>query len=201
MKTSGSKRERVVSYDYSDTRNAKSKSSIEDLPAHESMSKNFQFYNGKINTDLLKRFLRTRINQDWDTVYSEIIERIPAKLQDYKYCVYWYVADKVEIRNDQIWNLKDHAFIPTNNEELHSHWARNYRYMEFYVDPETNKLIRIDDFESRRATKILNRDELRRFRENEQREKLDNKRSKTRTEDEVIKLKEILRKRKIEKDQ
>ena len=89
MKTSGSKRERVGSFDYSDTRNSKSKIKIEDLPIYESMSKNLQFYNGKINTDLLKRFLRTRVGQKWDDIYSEIIERIPTKLQDYKYCVYW----------------------------------------------------------------------------------------------------------------
>jgi hypothetical protein len=200
MKTSGSKRERVGSYDYADTRNTKSNSNIEDLPTHESMSKNFQFYNGKINTDLLKRFLRTRVNQNWDTVYSEIIERIPTKLQDYKYCVYWYVADKVEIRDEQIWNLKDNSFIPTNNEELYSHWSKNFRHMEFYVDPETKELIRIDDFESRRATKNLNKKELREYRENEKREKLEYRKTKKTTEEEIKELKEILS-RKMKNDQ
>lgn len=200
LKTSGSKRERVGSYDYADTRNTKSNSKIEDLPTHESMSKNFQFYNGKINTDLLKRFLRTRVNQNWDTVYSEIIERIPTKLQDYKYCVFWYVADKVEIRNEQIWNLKDNSIIPTNNEELYSHWSKNFRYMEFYVDPETKELIRIDDFESRRATKNLNKKELREYRENEKREKLEYRKSKKTTKEEINELKEILS-RKMNNDQ
>ena len=200
LKTSGSKRERVDSYDYSDTRNTKAKSNIENLPSHESMSKNFQFYNGKINTDLLKRFLRTRINQNWDSVYSEVIERIPTKLQDYKYCVYWYVADKVEIRNEQIWNLKDNSFIPTNNEELYSHWSKNFRHMEFYVDPDTNELIRIEDFESRKATKNLNKDELRKYRENEKRNNLEHKRSKKSTEEEIEELKKILSER-IENDQ
>ena len=200
LKTSGSKRERVDSYDYSDTRNTKAKSNIENLPSRESMSKNFQFYNGKINTDLLKRFLRTRINQNWDSVYSEVIERIPTKLQDYKYCVYWYVADKVEIRNEQIWNLKDNSFIPTNNEELYSHWSKNFRHMEFYVDPDTNELIRIEDFESRKATKNLNKDELRKYRENEKRNNLEHKRSKKSTEEEIEELKKILSER-IENDQ
>ncbi len=193
MKTSGSKRERVGSFDYSDTRNSKSKNKVEDLPTHESMYKNFQFYNGKINTDLLKRFLRTRIGQNWDNVYSEIIERIPTKLQDYKYCVYWYVADKVEIREGQIWNLKDNAFIPTNNDELYSHWSKNFRYMEFYVDPESNELVKINDFESRKVTKNMNMDELRKYRENEKKEKLKHRQSKKTTEEEINRLKEELK--------
>lgn len=196
LKTSGSKRERVGSFDYADTRNSKSKKKIEGLPTHESMSKNFQFYNGKINTDLLKRFLRTQVGQIWDDIYSEIIERIPTKLQDYKYCIYWYVADKVEIREGQIWNLRENAFIPTNNDELYSHWSKNFRCMEFYVDPETNELVRINDFESKRATKNMNSDELRKYREEEQKEKLIQRRSTKKTEEEINKLKEELKRQK-----
>jgi len=196
MKTSGSKRERVGSFDYADTRNSKFKTKIENLPTRESMSNNFKFYYGKINTDLLKRFLRTRVDENWDIIYSEIIERIPTKLQDYKYCVFWYVADKVEIRDDLIWNLKDNSFIPTNNEELFSDWSNNFRYMEFYVDPETNKLVRIDSFESRKVTKYLNKDRLRKYREKEQRSKLKERRSKKRTDDEIQFLSELLKKNK-----
>ena len=193
LKTSGSKRERVESLDYSESRNSKSNVDIEELPTHESMSKNVQFYNGKINTDLLKRFLRTQIGRKWDDVYSEIIERIPSKLQDYKYCVYWYVADKIEIREDKLWNLRDNFFIIQKNEELNSHWSENYRHMDFYVDPNTKELCKINDFESRRLTKGLNIKELRQFRENENVNNLIRRRSKKKSGKEVEEIEEILK--------
>jgi len=196
LKTSGSERERVGSFNYSDTRNSKSKSSIEDLPDRESMSKNFEFYNGKIKTDLLGRYLRTQVGKNWDIVYSEILERIPTKLQDYKYCVFWYVADKVEILNGQIWNLKSNTFIPTNNEELYSHWTKNFRYMEFYVDPENNELVRIQDFESQKVTKKMGKVELQKYREKEKLEKLSSRKSKQRSEDESKVIRELLSKNK-----
>ena len=47
--------------------------------------------------------------------------------------------------------------------------------MEFYVDPESNELVRINDFESKRATKNLNKDELRKYREKEQKKKLEHR--------------------------
>ena len=97
MKTSGSKRRYVYSQDYANTRNSKRKQKLEELPNFEGMSKSMAFYNGKINTSLLKRFLINQVGKDWDEVLEEIISRIPTKLLDYKECIYWYVADKVEI--------------------------------------------------------------------------------------------------------
>lgn len=53
------------------------------------------------------------------------------------------------------------------NEDLNSHWSENYRFMDFYVNPNTKELCKINDFESTRLTKKLNTKELREFRENE----------------------------------
>lgn len=195
MKTSGSKRRYVGSFDYSDSRNSRRKQDIEELPTRESMSKNFQFYNGKINTDLLKRFLRTKVGENWDDVYSEVIERIPSRLQGFKYCIYWYVADKVEIKEGTIWNLRDNHFIDLDTSDHYS-FKMNYRYMEFYVDPKTNKLVRIGDFRSRKATRDLNNEELRKFREEEQRDRLKYKRSKKSSEVETLALDQLMSQRK-----
>jgi len=177
MKTSGSKRERIESLNYGDTRNSKTKMNFENLPTFESMSNSSHFYNGKINTDLLKRFLRTRIGQNWNDVFSEINERIPTKLKKYLNCAYWYVADKVEIRDGQMWNLRNNSNIPTKREDLFSHWSRNYRYIEFYVDPVSNVLLKINDFQSTKITKNMSKEELRKFREIEKKKKSDKCRS------------------------
>jgi|GEM_PF-3717642 len=98
MKTSGSKRDHLINGRFADERNTKKYSQIEMLPQHESVKKTGEFYNGRINTQLLIRFLRGQIGKDWDSVYSEIISRIPTRLLDYKEIALWYVADKVEFK-------------------------------------------------------------------------------------------------------
>ena len=47
--------------------------------------------------------------------------------------------------------------------------------MDYYVDPETNKLLRIGDFKSRKQTRDLSEKELQKFRENEKNKSLDSK--------------------------
>jgi hypothetical protein len=54
------------------------------------------------------------------------------------------------------------------------HW----RMKEFYVDPHANKLLRVDDFPSLRATKGMTTEQVRAYREEEQRLKLEDKRIK-----------------------
>jgi hypothetical protein len=144
MKSSGSRRDHLVNGSFADERNTKKFTDIENLPQHSSIKKTREFYNGKINTGLLVRFLRGQIGNDWDDVYSEIIARIPTRLLDYKEIALWYVADKVEVIDGRLWNKRSNKFIYTGggfNLEHFSLRAQNEEIMEFYVDPATNKLI------------------------------------------------------------
>lgn len=146
MKTSGSKRSYVANGSYSDERGSKHIVDPDSLPQHESIKSTGKFYNGKINYGLLVRFLRGKIGQDWDEIYSEIISRIPIKLLDYKEMIYWFVADKVEFIDGRPWDKKIQQFIRTG-EEYESvqfkHIKTRAVFKEFYVDPDTNKLVHI----------------------------------------------------------
>jgi hypothetical protein len=101
------------------------------------------FYNGKIHYGLLVRFLRGQTGNDWDTVYSEIIERIPTRLLDYKEMIFWFVATEVEIIEDKLWDKRKQKFIWTGKidaqETFKKQWL-SYVFYEFYVDPNTNLL-------------------------------------------------------------
>jgi hypothetical protein len=156
MKTSGSKRERVANGRYADERHLQDNFAIEDLPYHESIKATKKFYNGKINYGLLVRFLRGQVGNDWDEVYSEIISRIPTKLLDYKEMVFWFVADKVEFIDGKPWNKKSQQFIWTGEgvgPVHHSEIKKHPEFKEFYVDPTTNKLVRIEQKSPKRLAK------------------------------------------------
>lgn len=141
MKTSGSKRKHIINGNYSEDRNIKQKIDIEDLPVRERIKNTHEFYNGKINYGLLVRFLRNQTGKNWDDVYSETISRIPTKLLDYKEMVFWFVADKVEIIDGKIWNKRTNRFIWTP--EITENGLA-FEKKEFYVNPESNTLIRIE---------------------------------------------------------
>ena len=146
LKTSGSKRDHLLNGSFADERNTKKFADIENLPSHESIKKTGDFYNGKINTELLVRFLRGQIGNDWDNVHSEIINRIPAKLLDYKEIALWYVSDKVELKEGRLWDRRKQKFIYDGGEYKHTHFSERIlaeHITEFYVDPETHKLMQI----------------------------------------------------------
>ncbi|MFB9842787.1 hypothetical protein [Mucilaginibacter ginsenosidivorans] len=156
MKTSGSKRSHLLNGNYADERSAQKTQDLENLPQHESIKRTGDFYNGKINTDLLIRFLRGQVGEDWNDVHSEIISRIPARLLDYKEIVLWYVADKVEFKDGRLWNKRSQKYIWTdgpfeNGESAKRIWT--IELFEFYVDPETNKLIQIHHKSHKRMAK------------------------------------------------
>ena len=147
LKTSGSKRDHLHNGNYADERHLQKQIDLDDLPSHESIKSTYKFYNGKINCGPLVRFLRGQVGNDWDTVYSEIISRIPTKLLDYKEMIFWFVADKVEFIDGRPWNKKSQQFI----------WAGEIygpiyydsvktapEHIEFYVHPDTNRLVRIE---------------------------------------------------------
>lgn len=140
LKTSGSKREYVVSGDYSDTRNSKQVQSLEFLPTHEGMGKTMQFSNGKINYGLLVRFLRGNVGRDWKTVYEEIMLRIPTGLSEYKECVYMFVADLVETQNGELWDKREQLYLRSPKDPYSPlHIAK-----EFYVDPVQGMLMKTE---------------------------------------------------------
>lgn len=147
MKTSGSKRERVGNGRYADERHLQDAFDLEDLPQFESIKSTKKFYNGKVNYGLLVRFLRGQVGKNWDDVYSEIIARIPTKLLGYKDMVFWFVADKVEFIDGRPWNKKSQKFIWTGENYLLVHYTQiktQPEFKEFYVDPNTNKLVHIE---------------------------------------------------------
>ena len=156
MKTSGSKRKRVANGRYADERHLQNNFNFDDLPQHESIKATKKFYNGKVNYGLLVRFLRGHVGKDWDEVYSEIISRIPTKLLDYKDMVFWFVADKVELIDERPWNKKSQQFIWTG-ETFGPIYAVTIKtapqFIEFYVHPETNQLVRIEQKSYKRVTK------------------------------------------------
>lgn len=157
MKTSGSKRDHIVNGRFADERNTKKYNDIENLPQHESIKSSGTFYNNKINTDLLVRFLRGQIGNEWDEVYSEIIARIPAKLLDYKEIALWYVADKVEFVDGKLLNKRSQKFIYTEGQYVLEHYSKiknMEEIFEFYVDPATNKLVHNPHKAFKRITKI-----------------------------------------------
>ena len=146
MKTSGSKRERVRNGRYADERHLQNTKEPDDLPTHESIKTTVKFGNGKFNYGLLVRFLRNQAGKDWDEVYSEILSQIPTKLLDYKYMIYQFVADKIEMIEGKPWNKKTQQFIWTGEyfgPTYYPQIKKSPEMREFYIDPHTNKLVRI----------------------------------------------------------
>ncbi|QIX60049.1 hypothetical protein HER32_02125 [Hymenobacter sp. BT18] len=143
LKTSGSQRRYVQNGNAADERHVKGKTCFDNLPKHESVKSTLKFYNGKINTGPLVKFLRNNIGADWDEVYSEVIARIPSKLLDYKEMIFWFVADKVDVVDGKLWNRKTQKFIWTDGPYIlrhHTEMNLNPEFREFYVDSDTNIL-------------------------------------------------------------
>ena len=169
LKTSGSKRDHFWQGHYRDTRNSKTDLELEDLPKRESYSKTFKFYNGKINYGLLVRFLRGNIGRDWDEVEQEVFARIPTRLQEFKNCLYWFVADKVESQAGGWWCKREQKYLILSNHRPSRKWNEEI-YKEFYVHPETHTLEQVV-LESKRKTKGLDQAALRKFKAEEKRQK------------------------------
>jgi hypothetical protein len=147
MKTSGSKRERVINGRYADERHLQKTKEYDDLPSHQSIKTTEKVGNGKLNYGLLVRFLRHQIGNNWDDVYSEIISRIPTKLLDYKEMTFWFVSDKVEIIDGRPWDKKTQKFLWTGETFgpiFRGQGDQSPQFREFYVDPTTNKLLHIE---------------------------------------------------------
>lgn len=128
------------------------------LPFREGIDASSEFYNGKINYGLIPRFLRGKIGQDWDKVFSEIVARIPSKLQQHREMVFWYVAKDVEMINGQLWDRSSQKIIW--QEGLVTKFIcgqkgiPDFRSCEFYVDPNDNKLRHIPQKSYRKKMQV-----------------------------------------------
>jgi hypothetical protein len=143
LKTSGSKRKYVQNGSVAEERNVKKKLPFDELPNRESIKTTQKIYNGKLNLGPLVKFLRSKVGENWDEVYSEIIARIPTALLDYRKVIFWFVADKVEFVNGGLWNKETQKFIWTDGPYVLRHISAiqlSPECREFYVDPDTNKL-------------------------------------------------------------
>ena len=198
LKTSGSKRKYVNDGDYSESRNSKKNNDWDNLPTHEGMGQSFKFFNSKINYGLLVRFLRGKNGKNWDDVQKEIHERIPSNLLEYKDCVNWFVADLIEKREDGYWDKREQKYLLLNHNEPYD-WDI-HTTKEFYVEPETNILIRIKDFPSKGKTKGMNSEKLRVFRETEKNNKLKERNLKKLEKNRIVKKTTELLKKKSEQE-
>ena len=135
-KTSGSRSKFKSNGDYSDNRNSKKAVDLDNLPQKESM-RNKNYHNTYLDTILVKRWLHSKVGQNFDDIYSEFLTRVqPKYLDEYRDCIYWYVEKKenVEIKdNGEIWGkwYGQDVKLPYSMQ------------MTFYVDPTTNELKKI----------------------------------------------------------
>ena len=192
LKTSGSKKRYAVSEDYSETRNSKKRKNWEDLPTIEGIGQSFKFFNSKINYGLLIRFLRGKNGSNWDEVQKEVSERIPSNLSEYRDCLKWFVADLIEKRENGLWDKREQKYILTDLSEDYN-WNIHV-HKQFYVDPDSNVLVEIEDFPSKRKTKGMSPKQIQRYRENKQKKKIAKRQSKKVEQQQVEeKVKEILK--------
>ena len=142
LKTSGSERRYVFSQTYAEARHKSKNQELDELPKFEGIGQSPKFYNGKINTSLLKRFLETKVGFDLNQVCEELQQRIPTKLQEYHQVIFWYVADKIEIVDSKVFDLRDQKFI--NFERM---FVFGTVHKDFIVSPLDKKLYRYKEFE------------------------------------------------------
>lgn len=130
-KVSGSRRKYVLAGDYADTRHSK-RPNLDDLPKRESMSNNQHSY---LDTRLVKRWLHSKVGQDFDQVYAEFLTRIqPKYLDKYRECIFWYVEKNTEIKeNGEVWGKWDGNPVKLPYSQQ----------CKFYIHPDTNKLERL----------------------------------------------------------
>lgn len=148
MKSSGSKRRYVFDQgDYKDERwgtHTQERKGVrfEDLPVFQPMKKSREFWCGKINAGPLKQFLRNKVGENWDDIYSEITERLPSKIVDRKAeIVSWFVCPKVMIDDKGIIDISRDT--TGWNYIMKFDGSIKFSPYSFYIHPETNILTSI----------------------------------------------------------
>lgn len=135
-KTSGSRSKFKSNGDYADDRNSKKAVDFDNLPQQESM-RNRNYHKTYLDTTLVKRWLQSKVGQNFDDIYSEFLTRVqPKYLDEYRDCIYWYVEKKENViikENGEVWGkwYGQDVKLPYSMQ------------MTFYVDPTTNELKKI----------------------------------------------------------
>ncbi len=130
-KASGARAKYKETGDFSERRNTKLSISFDHLPVRESM----QGKNTKktyLDTTLVNRWLQTKVNVDFDAVYSEFLTRVqPKYLDEYRDCIFEYLEPKNStlIENNAVFG----TFHDTKIQLPHGK-------KRLYVDPISNKI-------------------------------------------------------------
>lgn len=133
-KASGSRSKHKESGDFSSRRNANFSKDFDDLPTRESI----QGKNTKrtyLDTGLVYRWLQTKVNQDFDAVYSQFLTRIqPKYLDEYRNCIFQYLepSKTVVIEENIIYGTLHNARV-----------ALPYGKKKLYVDPVSNLIKKV----------------------------------------------------------
>jgi hypothetical protein len=148
-KTSGSRRRYRWGGDAYDRNDKDFKEHLEDYPTKEGMKART---GNNLNFSPLKRFLKARVGQLWDNVYSELCDRIPKDIREKRHPEEWYVATKVIIKEDgSVWEpnhsgVFDHCI--SKDGIYHERWGSSY-----FVHPVTGILHRLEDQRKRTVSK------------------------------------------------
>ena len=138
-KSSGSKSKYKVKGDYADDK-VSDLNLLDELPIRESVKTSHSF----LDTSLVKKWLNNYIDQDFDFVFSEFIKRIqPKYLEEYKGCIFWYAEPKANVSFDEEGNVYGQFMGKVVK-------LPNSTTSKFYVDPATNLLKRIPEYQFKR---------------------------------------------------
>jgi len=142
-KTSGSKKRWSYGGDFANERNTKQFKDIENAPKKSGM-KTGKVFDNRLNFSPLRRFLRSKVGKNWNDIYSEMRERIPADIWDVHQPAKFYVSIKVEINsNGSIVDTQGHGVSRIVISE-DGKTTKYGRYSYYYVNPETNLLCRLE---------------------------------------------------------
>lgn len=127
-KASGSRAKYKTKGDFSNNRNGRS-DAFENLPQKESM----QGKNAKttfLDTALVNRWLQSKIDQNFDTVYAEFLTRIqPKYLDEYRNCIFEYLEPSKTVIFE-----KEIIFGTLHDSRV----VLPYGKKKLYVDPVSN---------------------------------------------------------------
>ncbi len=108
---------------------------FDDLPEREAVKHSKSY----LDTSLVKRWLYSKVGQDFDQVYSAFLTGLQPKYkEEYRDCIYWYVERKelVTIQaNGEVWGKTRSDAVPVK--------LPNSVQSRFYVDPASNLLCAI----------------------------------------------------------
>jgi len=144
-KASGSRRHLHDNGRYAFDRNTKNRHG-EELPHNEG----FKHASTSMNTDLIKRWLYSKVGVDFDGIYSEFVSRVQPKFQaQYLESIYWYV----NARNDTQMDAEGFAHHVTPN-YFGDTMLPTTQQVSFYIHPDSNLLCVITDAQKKKVKDV-----------------------------------------------